>query len=68
MSKKLFRLVHVIDALATASCMLGKYRSNRIPSWADAQDQRVLGTDGFFVFGVALDDEVEHSLLVLMLH
>lgn len=48
--------------------MLRVDRSDGVPSRADAQDQRVLGTDGFFVFSVTLDNEMQYGLLVLVLH
>lgn len=68
MSQKLFRLVDIVDALASASCVLRVDRSNGVPSRADAQDQPILGTNGFFVFSVSLNNEMQDGLLVLVLH
>lgn len=68
MTQILFRLVYIIDALASSSSVLRIDRSNGVPSWSNTQDQRILGAHRFLVLGITLYDEMQDSLFVFMLH
>jgi hypothetical protein len=59
-------LVHVVRALATAPGVLAVCWSDSESTWANAEDERVLRANTALVFGVALDREMKHSLLVLV--